>query len=139
MGGHDGVRRQPVQVDQHVDGRTVEALGVGARCQQPGEGVVAEILQQQQPVGLVGGENGGGAEAEPVQVAGDPHERPDVLVLGRRVHQHRDGAVVADPVVAPEGGVAGQRSDLGMPPAGRRQERLDLPEAHDGACSGTTG
>jgi hypothetical protein len=57
------LRRQAMQVDQYVDRQPVERRLVGAGREQAREGVVAEIFQQQQSGGFVGGEDGGRAEA----------------------------------------------------------------------------
>ena len=77
-------------MDEQVDRELVE-LGsrvrrVVERLAQPG---VAEIVDQQQALLEVAGEDRGRREAGVGQPFGDGDERPRILVRRRRVHQHR--------------------------------------------------
>ncbi len=92
-----------MQVDENVDGQRIEFDLVGARVEQPGEGVVAEILEQQQSAIGVLGEDAGRAQAEVRQVAGDGEERANVFVFRRRIHQHGPPPAGREPVVAAKG------------------------------------
>ena len=111
-----------VQADQHIDGKRVELILGVLLPQQPAESIVAEVLKQQEPLRLVGGEDGGCAEAEAAQVAGDADERAHVLPLRRRIHQHRPRAIVAQPMIVAEGRIAGEWRDRGPAPAGAGEE-----------------
>ncbi len=61
---------------------------VGTAVEQRGMGVVAEILDQQQAGGFVGGDDLGRGQADAGDVARDGHEGPDIL-RRRRIHQQR--------------------------------------------------
>src|SRR3546814_464238 len=57
-------------------------------------------------------------KAEAFQIGGDRQERPAVLVLGRRVHQHRGASTVDHAEIASERRITGQRQDRGSSPSG---------------------
>ncbi len=122
---HRLVRRQAVQADQHVRGQLVKSAFVRVVLQQPGIGVVAEILQQQESRVLVRRQDLRRAETQGKQVAGDANEGTHVLLGRRRVHQNGAGAVLEQSVVAPERGIAGKRAALRPAPTVGFQEYAD--------------
>ena len=136
---HGPRRRQPVEVDEDVDGEGIERLLGGAVVQEPGEGVVAQVLEQQKTGLDILGEDVRGAEAEATQVAGDSQERADVLVGGRRVHQHRAPGAVFEPAVAAERGVIGQQPRIRPVPAVGFEKGLDPSRAISQVRSPPTG
>jgi hypothetical protein len=117
----------PLHHDQHVGGAPVELGLLAARRQHAREGIVAEVLQQQEAVVLVDGLNGGRAEAEPAEVPADAHEGPHVLLRRRRVHDHGRGAWPGQPEVFAERGVARQQALAGVTPAGAAHEICAQP------------
>ena len=114
-----------MQFDQHVGGERVERRLIAAGGQRAGVGLVAQILQQQQTRGYVGGEDFRRAETEPVQQPRDPQEGGDILLRRRRVHQHRAVAAAAQSDIAPERRIAGERMAFRIPPAIRGKETVD--------------
>ena len=125
-GRHRGGGSEPVERDQGVDGEIVERRLVLAACQQPGEGVVAQILHQQQPGRAVRRGDPGRAEPEAAQMAGDRRIRRDGLAVGRGVHQDGGFDAAADPQIAAEGGIGGERCDRGARPARAGEKTVDL-------------
>ena len=111
-------RRQPLQVGEEVDRRGVEpALARRRRGAEPGEEVVAEVLEQHEAAVRVGGEHRRRAEAGGAQPGVDREERPDGQARpGRHVHQDRPRTPARQPLVAPRRGVAGQRRARAAPP-----------------------
>ena len=125
-----------MQDDQHVGGARIELAFVAARVEHAGEGVVAEILQQQEAVGLVLGMDRRRAEAEPDQVTADAHERPHVFLRRRCIHDDGRAARPAQPEILAERGVARQQPLVGIAPAGAADEIGAQPVAFRGRQSG---
>jgi hypothetical protein len=99
------------------------ALAARLALQQRPDPVVAEILEQQQALRAIDRERTRRMKAAVEQVARDGQERAEILVLRRRVHQHRAAAVGGlDPKIAAEAGVAGERADLCAAPAMRGEK-----------------
>ena len=114
---------------QHVCGAAIEFELVAAGGQDPGIGIVAEILEEQEAVILVDNLDDRSAETEPDQVSVDSHERPHVLLRRRGVHDDRRGARPAQPIVGTERGIAGQQPLAGIAPAGAAHEVGTQPGA----------
>ena len=112
--------------DQGIDGELVERRLVLAAAEQPGEGVVAQILHQQQPGRAVRRRDPGRAETEAAQVAGDRGIGRDGLAVGRGVHQDGGLGAAADPQIAAERGIGGERPDFGARPARAGEKSIDL-------------
>ena len=115
-----------MQRDQHVDRHFVKRALVLAFRQEPREGAVAEIFDQQQPGLFFGGEDRRRAEIERAQMARDGEIGPHIFLRRRRIHQHRRGGAAREAAIAPEGSIAGKRRALGIGPAASREERRDL-------------
>ena len=122
-----GVAREP---GEGVDRRLVDApLALRLLHEQGRHPPVPEILEQEQTLLPVHGKRARRQEAPVEQMAGDGEERPDILMLGRRVHQHSGAPVLHHPEVAAEARVARQRQDLRAFPSicckeiGRRRGR----------------
>ena len=127
---HDALGVDPVQLDQYVDGKLVKtgldrAAVPAPGVEDPGIGLIAQILEQQQAVLAVLGQDVRGAEAEGLQVPGDGDEGIDVLFRSRHVHQHRPPVAQGQPKVASERRIAGQRRPLGAVPALGGEEEID--------------
>ena len=125
-----------MQDDQHVGGVAIELAFVAARREHAGEGIVAEILQQKEAVGLVLGMDRRRAEAEPDQVTADAHERPHVLLRRRCIHDDGRAARPAQPEIFAERGIARQQPLAGIAPAGAADEIGAQPVAIRGRQSG---
>ena len=121
-----------MQVDEEIDGKGIERPLVGPPGQHVGIGLVAEVLDHQQAVPGVLGEDLGRAVSQLEEVTGEGGE--GAHVLGRRWRVHEDGALrsVLEPFIAAEGGVAGQRQAPGAAPTGLLQEGFDAPVAVHG-------
>ena len=102
--------------------------GAGA-VEQGGEAVVAEILEQDEALGLVGGEDGGRAVAHAAQQACDAEEGADGIARRRVVHEHGRGRAEREPRVAPGRGIAGERMAFGLAPACAHDEGAALAHA----------
>ena len=117
------VRRRRLRRDpgEDVDGDLVNLdFAVRLAQQQWTDPVVAEILEQQQPLAAVDRQRARRREAAVEEVTGDGQERADILVRRRRIHQHRGLAGGGmDAEIAAETRIAGQRTDLGIVPAMR--------------------
>ena len=97
-------------MDQYVHREAIERRLVGARREQAGEGVVAEIFEQQQAGAFIGGENGGSAEAKIEEMPRHTDEGAHVLAIRRRVHQHGPAAIAIYAVISTERCVAGEHA-----------------------------
>ncbi len=111
--------------DQEIDGERVKRLLRRALRQEPRIGGVAEILEQQQTRGDVLGEDARRAESQPAQQPRDRQERPHILLRRRRVHQDRAEGRRLEPLVAAEGGVAGEPAARRFAPAGGGEKSGD--------------
>ena len=117
-------RKAPAQLDQQIDGELVEMfLGLAPR-QEAGIGIVAEILQQQEPGGLIRRQDRRHGQARAAQKPRHRQEGPDIL-RRRRIHEDRGLALPRQPLIAAEGGIARDGPALGRTPAGRGQESFD--------------
>ena len=110
LGGQQPRVRLGMQVDQHIDRELVERPFIRALGERPGESAVAQILQQHQAVARVHGERPWRAQAEGQQQAFHPVEGAHVFIGRRRIHQHRPALAQAEPLVAAERRIAGQRA-----------------------------
>ncbi|MNC70753.1 hypothetical protein D3C75_1215970 [compost metagenome] len=88
--------------------------------QQPGVGVVTEILDQRQPRRFIYFQQGRRGQAQPLQLPGDAHKRADGFALGRRIHQQQAGAVQAE--IAPGRSIRRQGHQRGPGETGACQE-----------------
>ena len=108
--------------DQHVGGAGVELGLVAAVGEHAREGVVAQVLQQQEAVGLVDRQDLRRAELHRQQMSADAHERPHILVRRRRIHDDGGAAGARQAEVLAERGIARQQALLGIAPAGAGDE-----------------
>ncbi len=104
--------------DQNVGGARVKRSLVAAGREHAREGVVAQVLQQQEAVGGIFGKDFRRAEPHCQEMAADAYERPNVLLRRRRIHHDGGAARTGQPIVFPERGIARQQALLGIAPAG---------------------
>ena len=111
-----------IDLDQHVGRPGIELALVAARRQNAGIGVVAEILQQQEALLGILGEDLRRAEAERDQVPADPHEGPHIFLRWWGIHDDRRTARPAQAEILAERGIARQQAFAGIAPAGAAHE-----------------
>jgi hypothetical protein len=127
-------RRNLAEHGERIGGGIEQRLR-GMVLQGGGEQVVAEILEQQQASGGVGGQHARHGEAGFGQRGADGEKGPGVLMLGRGVHQH-PGVGAAEAPVAAEAGILRERGDGGAGAAMRVEEGADLVgAAHAQPCA----
>jgi hypothetical protein len=97
-------------------------LAVGFTLQQRADPVVTEILEQQQALLPIDCQRSRRREAAVEKMPGDGEKRPDILMLGRRVHQHRRPVPAMDTKIAAKAGIARERTDLRPLPAMRGEK-----------------
>ena len=125
--GRKPVRRArlALQGGQCVGRQQVKFFLARALVQQPGEGIVAEILQQQQAPRLVRPVDLRRGKTEVPEPRGYRREGPHVLLGRRRVHQHNRLPAAPEPDIAAERGVARQGLAPGLSPAGAGEKGSD--------------
>ncbi len=107
---------------QHVGRAEVQLRLVAAGIEHAGERVVAEILQQQEAVGGVFGEDLGRAEFQGAEMPADAHERPHVFLRWWRIHDHGRAVGPRQAEVLSKRGVARQQALARIGPAGTGDE-----------------
>ena len=130
------VRRQRIaghaQLPLHEGGDGVAHQLVGLRCRGRGQRVqvqlLPEVVEQQEALPFVGGQDLWPVQAGGRDQAGDPDERPHVLLRRRRVHHNpARSAVGVDAQVATKAGVGrggAQRGRLQAVVADQRRQPL---------------
>ena len=114
---HRGAR---VQMDEQVGDPGVEfGLRRRARVERFAQPHIAEILDQQQALRQIAGEDRGRGHPLFAQPFGDRDEGARVFVRRRRIHQHRLPPLTDNAEIAAERGIARERQNAGIAPAMR--------------------
>jgi hypothetical protein len=106
--GQAGGRGLRLQMGQHIDGSGVKGgFQRGVARDQPGEQIVAQILQQQKALRRVFRQTARGRQPKRQQMPGDGGKGPHILALvGRGIHQHRRFGTPVQPVITAGRGIA---------------------------------
>ena len=107
-----------VQGNQNIGRQGEKFFRLILFIQQMREGGIAKILQQQEAVGVVPGENGRRAEAELKQMFVNPDKRRDGCQCLRGVHEDCALIVFLQAEIFTGGSIAGERFAGGKVPAG---------------------